>query len=43
MVTLDRTFEPNLRTTRLYTERYQHYARLWPLLGTYLQHLSAAH
>jgi xylulokinase len=41
MVSLERTFEPDLALHRRYEGHYQQYRRLWPLMADYLQELSA--
>jgi xylulokinase len=41
MVSLERTFEPDLARHARYQERYQYYRRLGPLMADYLRELSA--
>jgi xylulokinase len=41
MVSLDHTFEPDLRKQSLYEERFEKYKRLWPLTGEVLRDLAA--
>jgi xylulokinase len=37
MVKLDRTFEPNPKLVDQYTQRYQQYRRIWPLMEGFLR------
>lgn len=37
MVSLERTFEPNLQQSRLYEEKFGQYKQLWPLMKTFLR------
>jgi len=41
MVTLERTFEPDLHKHARYQARYKKYQRLWPLMADYLRDFSA--
>jgi len=40
MVTLERTFEPDLRKQKLYECRFEKYKQLWPLIKDYVRSLS---
>jgi xylulokinase len=41
MVNLERTFKPDPQQQRLYENRFEKYARLWPLMGDYLRDLAS--